>query len=129
MQLQRGGIELLGGVAEGSYAATLGSQQTGPTANRTAEACQVARGLIAMSTGGLDVGGRQPAWQVARRVVASSLSFDACVNNTAVITPYAQRVKTALVAALSASAGTAPLASLHEDCLAQIFMPRALGGF
>jgi hypothetical protein len=126
VQLQRGGIELLGGVAEGSYAATLGSQQTGPTANRTAKACQVARGLIAMSTEGLDVGGRQPAWQIARLVVASSLSFDARVNNTAVITPYAQRViGRGIISvrrdnAASLAARRLPRTNIHAACAWQL---------
>ena len=78
-----------------------------------------------MSTTGVEVGGRQPAWQVARLMVATSLHYDARVNATAAVLPYAQRVRGELVAALSASAG----AHLDDHALRQVFMPRALGGF
>jgi hypothetical protein len=75
MPLCRDGLVLLGGVTEGAYAVSLGSRcDINPTEKRGAKACCVARGLVAMSNEGLDVGGRQPAWQIARLVVAASLS-------------------------------------------------------
>ena len=123
--LQRGGIVLLGGVAEGAYSAALGSLLAGPIQQRTDRGCKIAMGLVAMANSGLDIGGRQPAWQIARLVVASSLTYDARVTATAVVEPFAQRVRSELVAALSASAG----APLCDDSLAQVFMPRFLGGF
>jgi hypothetical protein len=123
--LERGGIILLGGVAEGSYAAAVGQQQTGPIEKRADRACRISRGLIAMANAGLDIGGRQPAWQIARLVVANSLTYDARVNTTALTEPFAQRVRSGLVAAMSASAGT----PLVESALDQVFLPRFLGGF
>ena len=123
--LERGGIVLLGGVAEGSYAAAVGQQLTGPIEKRAERACRVSRGLIALANTGLDIGGRQPAWQIARLVVANSLTYDARVNATALTEPFAQRVRSGLVAAMSASAG----APLDESRLAQVFLPRFLGGF
>jgi hypothetical protein len=60
-----------------------------------------------MANDGLDFGGRQPAWQIARLVVANSLTYDARVTATDVFEPLAQRVKSRLVAALSAAAGAA----------------------
>ena len=56
VQLQFGGIELLESVAVGAYAASLDCRQAGPTEKRTAKACQVSRGLVAMSNSGLDRG-------------------------------------------------------------------------
>ena len=96
--MQRGGIELLGAVADGSYAVALGgSFPTPPVAKR--------RTRVAMSEAALEVGGRQPAWQIGRLCVATSLNYDASVNSAAVIEPHAQRVRAGLVEALSASAG------------------------
>ena len=124
--LERGGIVLLGGVAEGAYAAAVGQQlQIGPIVKRSDRACRVSRGLVAMANAGLDTGGRQPAWQIARLVVANSLTYDARVNATALTEPFAQRVRSGLIAALSASAGV----PLVESTLEQVFLPRFLGGF
>ena len=49
--LQRDGIFLLGSVAEGSYSAAIGNQQSAPIQQRTERACKVADGLVAMANG------------------------------------------------------------------------------
>ena len=107
--LQRGGIELLGGVAEGAYAASLGRRRDDPpVAKRAARACRVSRGLAAMANAGLDVGGRQPAWQIGRLCVATSLHYDARVNATADLEPYALMVRAGLVGGLGGSCWRGP---------------------
>ena len=45
----------------------------------------MAGGLVEVANAGLDVGGWQPAWQIARLVVANSVVYDARVNSLAVV--------------------------------------------
>ena len=78
-----------------------------------------------MSDATLEVGGRQPAWQIARLCVATSLHYDARVNAAESTEPYALRVRVGLVEALAASAGCV----IDEVHLAQVFTARSLAGF
>jgi hypothetical protein len=48
VELRCGGIVLLGGVAEGAYAAAVGRQIVTPTEKRAERACKVSRGLVAI---------------------------------------------------------------------------------
>ena len=97
------------------------------TQDRLDRALRLARRAVALARAAPPAGGRQPAFAIARTIIAHALDFDAGVLPSRVLLPHAERLDLAVMEVIVASIGLqeSGLTQLQQQ---QVYLPRRLGG-
>ena len=122
-------LTLLGSTAGGAYSAPLHMPSVAPpaTVDRLDHALRLCRRASLMVDAAPPCGGRQPAFALARTVIAHALDYDAGVLPCSLVLPHAQRLDQAVRDLVCHTADISPdERSLPLEI--QLALPRRLGG-
>ena len=121
------GLPILGSVAAGVFATTVGKREAAvqPAQTRLDRAIELIESIDELLHAPLEGAAVAPAWKLLATVANNALSYDACILPPALSRPLAERLDSAVLGAAARIAATDGFDSAQAT---QLRLPRAHGG-